>query len=67
MGLPAKGIGITHSKNEEEHGNQPKGCTSVNWESGVDFDEKTLILRIQINEGWIDLEVYVICCVHTCG
>ena len=67
MGLPAQGIDSSHSRNVEEYGNWPKGCTSVNRESGVDFGQKTLIMRIQINEGWIDPAVYVICCVHTCG
>ena len=63
MGLLAQGIDIGHSKNAK--GNQTKGCTLVNRESGVDFDQKTLIMRIQINEGWIDPPVYVLCCVYT--
>ena len=65
MGLPAHKIDIRHAWNAEEYGNRPKGCTSVNQKSGVDFGQRTLIMRIQINEGWIDPAVYVLCCVYT--
>ena len=52
-------------KKAEEKGNWPKGCTSVNQKSGVDFGQRTLIMRIQINVGWINPAVYVLCCVYT--
>ena len=65
MELPVQGISTSHFRNVEEHGNHPKDYTLINWESDVDFSQKTLIMRIQINEGWIAPAVYVLCCVYT--
>ena len=63
-GTTTQGIGISHSRNVEEHGNRPKGCTSVNRESGVNFGQKTLIMRIQINEGWTQQFMLFVVCTH---
>ena len=65
MGLPAHRIDIGHAWNAEEYGNRPKSCTSVNQKPGIDFGQRTLIMRTQINVGWIHPAVYVLCCVYT--